>query len=400
MMRKAFALLLAALVLSSGCLGVIQKCSGANSPRGPGGCCPGTYYDDATGLCKERVNWYTPTLLALLISFFIAILMFMLAFGFNMPPLLAWAKNEMYQVLATAVFVGAMFVIISVVDQLFIPLFYLPSYVGAGGQGMGANDAYQTAYLYLHIGRYIIGVLYMTFSGMNIALGMISSSSVSLAPLRVGITIQPGVAMRPLLDALAIALNGQGAALALNQGQIIFLDFIQRTLMPIFLPIGILLRTFPFTRSAGGALIAIAIGFYLVWPLTYVMALEFIKAHNARVYCFSVPLPPGCTASDVFTRLTQPMVDYFRNMASQIMNPELFSYLGEMFFLLFLVPTGKIVPFIVATLFMLLHLFVYTIVVLGFAVPAIQLLITFTFIRALANLMGADVNLQALSKIV
>lgn len=400
-MMRAWALALVGLILLSGCLGTIQRCTGAGAPPGPGGCCPGTYLTE-TGTCETRVNWYGPTMIALLLSSFVVAVMFMLAFGFGMPSLLVWAKNELYQLVATAIFVGAMFVIISFIDQVFVPLFYLPWYLErvSAGLTVSANDAFQVAEQFLAIAQRIVIVFYIIFNGMNIAFGVLASSTVSIAPMRVGITIQPGVALRPILDALAIVLNGQGLALASIIGQQVFLKFVRDTMMPIFLPVGILLRTFPFTRSAGGALIAIAVGFYVVWPLTYIMSFEFLKAHMARAYCFGAPLPPSCTALYVAERITEPMREHLVNAVSTLLNPSGFVYLGEVFFLLFLLPTGKLIPALTVILIMLIGYFVYMTVVLGFVMPALQLLITFTAIRGLANILGADVNLQALSKIV
>jgi hypothetical protein len=53
--------------------------------------------------------------------------------------------------------------------------------------------------------------------------------------------------------------------------QISFLRFIETSMFTVFLPIGILLRAFPPTRGAGAVLIAIAIGFYVVFPMAYTL---------------------------------------------------------------------------------------------------------------------------------
>jgi hypothetical protein len=53
--------------------------------------------------------------------------------------------------------------------------------------------------------------------------------------------------------------------------QLWLLRFIQTTLFPSLLALGIILRTFFFTRKVGGLLIAIALSLYTVYPLMYVM---------------------------------------------------------------------------------------------------------------------------------
>jgi len=53
--------------------------------------------------------------------------------------------------------------------------------------------------------------------------------------------------------------------------QIAIMKFVETSMFTIFLPIGIILRAFPPTRGAGAVMIALAIGFYIVYPFTYTM---------------------------------------------------------------------------------------------------------------------------------
>lgn len=53
--------------------------------------------------------------------------------------------------------------------------------------------------------------------------------------------------------------------------QLAIMRFVESSMFTVFLPIGIILRAFPPTRGAGAVLIAIAIGMYIVYPLTYTL---------------------------------------------------------------------------------------------------------------------------------
>jgi len=53
--------------------------------------------------------------------------------------------------------------------------------------------------------------------------------------------------------------------------QLALLKFIETSMFTVFLPIGIILRSFPPTRGAGAVLIAISIGLYVVFPMTYLI---------------------------------------------------------------------------------------------------------------------------------
>jgi len=64
-----------------------------------------------------------------------------------------------------------------------------------------------------------------------------------------------------LATTMLIALNAQGFLLL----------YIKNNMLTIFLPVGLLLRSFHFTRSAGALFIAIAIGFYFIFPIVYLL---------------------------------------------------------------------------------------------------------------------------------
>ncbi len=61
--------------------------------------------------------------------------------------------------------------------------------------------------------------------------------------------------------------------------QSMLLGFIYWVAIPVMLPVGIVLRTFYFTRKLGGAIIAITIGGFLILPLTYVFSATLMDAY-------------------------------------------------------------------------------------------------------------------------
>lgn len=54
--------------------------------------------------------------------------------------------------------------------------------------------------------------------------------------------------------------------------QLAILSILNATMYPLFLPAGVLLRFFPPTREAGTFLITMAIGFQVIFPMTYVLS--------------------------------------------------------------------------------------------------------------------------------
>ncbi len=52
---------------------------------------------------------------------------------------------------------------------------------------------------------------------------------------------------------------------------IITADYVKNNMLSFFLPIGLLLRSFFFTRGVGAFLIALALGFYYIYPVVYII---------------------------------------------------------------------------------------------------------------------------------
>lgn len=70
------------------------------------------------------------------------------------------------------------------------------------------------------------------------------------------------------LDMLAMTIMPFSASMIV---QILFLDFIQKYFLALLLPAGFLLKVTPITRDAGAFLISLALAFYFILPMFYVM---------------------------------------------------------------------------------------------------------------------------------
>lgn len=70
------------------------------------------------------------------------------------------------------------------------------------------------------------------------------------------------------LDMLAMTIMPFSASMIV---QILFLDFIQKYFLAILLPAGFLMKVTPLTRDGGAFLISLALSFYFILPMFYVM---------------------------------------------------------------------------------------------------------------------------------
>jgi len=95
---------------------------------------------------------------------------------------------------------------------------------------------------------------------------LLSSTSVSVSPNYFGFSFTPFIGLTVINQIIKMIMEFTGIIIGLFIGLSIFLAIIYG-LFPIFLYIGIVLRTIPWTRAAGGAFLGLFIGFYILLPL-------------------------------------------------------------------------------------------------------------------------------------
>lgn len=316
-------------------------------------------------------NWQTLSVLALFISFFIVVLAYMVSIIIGSSDLKKWAKSEMLQVAASAALVLGLIIFVnillanasSIVVAIASPaVMTVPpgltdptdtlTYIEAPS-GAQLSSPFILAHYYLNVQINCAKKYYRTIFWTNLV----------LEPIEKGVLPTGGME-----EVSGWAVSGIAGMLHWIEHQLTFVliaDYFQRHLLlfiednmfTIILPIGILLRVFPYTRGAGGVVIAVAIGTFLVFPVMYAVLLSL--------------LPPSfCSSSSV------DVVRYEANDPVAIA-------LSTMF-LSTQVP--DVVSFINGILLDIHMIFIST-----FVFPVINLMITLTFIRSTMQFLGADV---------
>lgn len=132
-----------------------------------------------------------------------------------------------------------------------------------------------------HIGSYASLII------LTSVIGDISSFQVNLHPNGAGVGFTPFFGVTPLLQALYFIINLSYGVVGIEIGVIFFLALLYY-LLPIFLFAGLLFRSFPWTRAAGGTLLALFIGFYLFFPaLVYPFTTVTPATLHLASYCGS-----------------------------------------------------------------------------------------------------------------
>lgn len=106
-----------------------------------------------------------------------------------------------------------------------------------------------------------------------------ASTTIYAKPLSMGLITSPGAGSAgPIKSMLYQMNNAMAVAFIVNHAQINLLEFAMYGFVNFFFPIGIVLRSFTPTRRLGGSLIAIGLGFLLVYPILTVASAYIMYA--------------------------------------------------------------------------------------------------------------------------
>lgn len=199
-------------------------------------------------------------------------------------------RDELYQSVINGVMVGALFaalvpggIISSLVNSL------APSGVQCSGV-MSANYAicfasnFLTGLTPVNVAGHIYPTLMDSTLGLLLPSAAIYGAVSFIASIKVTavmVSFGFGTLLQPVVGMLRYVIEALSFTLASLEIQGVLLYFIAATSLSALLPIGLILRSFYFTRRLGGAIIAITIALFVVFPLTYVMDAQLVSAYSA-----------------------------------------------------------------------------------------------------------------------
>lgn len=290
----------------------------------------------------------------------IATLVYMLGIALGMMNLKMWAKAEFTNVLAMVLLVSVLIVSINAAWELSLSItstVYNLSEMNAGGAGGAQVDQFWLAKNYINESLKCERAVYRTAFLLNMWYEPFEKITSDVSGPE-----GTGGGLFGIMSGFLHYITGNITYLILFQYiQYRFLDLVQVMMMPLFLPIGIVLRTFPATRGAGGLMMAVALGFYFVFPMSYVFI--YASAPTSGSLCLEIEqaqVPPNnsCYANVADIYVQRGMLK--SNQPQLEGTVELLTNTYASFFF---------------------HALFY---------PLVSLIVTFTFIRQASSLLGAD----------
>lgn len=311
---------------------------------------------------EERLHfdtWAPIFIVTLAIMLGLATLVYMVGIALGMQNVKMWAKSEFANIVAMLLLVLVLVAALNVSWDLSTKITKV-AYVSSGAPApAGTIDQFGLARAYLNqsikcereVYKWVfrINAIYETFEKYSIDVSGPEGHSGSIYGVATGFYHY---------------ITGNLTYLIVFQFvQLRFLDFIQVTMMTLFLPIGIVLRTFAPTRGAGGLMIAIAIGFYFVFPMTYVFIYASAPTMDSACLKIEESQIPLLEEDACYTNLSDIYVQRAKFKAEEKGITSLVESI-----------TTTVAGF-------LFHAIFY---------PLIALIVTFTFVRQVGALLGAD----------
>ncbi|MBI4361240.1 hypothetical protein HY572_05715 [Candidatus Micrarchaeota archaeon] len=202
-------------------------------------------------------GWQPVAVSAVTLSLLVVGVLFAFASVFDLRRLRVWARAEFMQVVVSGVLVGGLLAGSLALQSLSTDL--------AGGQ-----EPIVFAGTYLNGVNQNIAQASAQLTVFTLMLAALQDVQVSIAPVGVGISGRPLAGLDAQLGQAKFILSALSFVSLTNLVQIYLLVFIQATMMYYFLPVGVVLRSFSLTRPVGAFMMALAVGLYFVFPLTFV----------------------------------------------------------------------------------------------------------------------------------
>ena len=350
-------------------------------------------------------NWIIVAMISVGVAYLVVAITYMAAKSVNNSEFISWANKELFQVTATLFIVFIIFgtsmiedyVVNSYVDQ---NLEVLRSYgYGSNYQGQPAAIAAAEAYLDM-VNRYVEDRIFastLLYINLQSALTSIQYIKQSFFGGLVTISLEEvrNTLNKPLSDMYGPILSSLFAAWGITVMQTWFLEVVRNFAFTLILPLGIVLRTTPYMRNTGSALIAIAIGFYLVFPLTYLLNYKIVEA----IKC-SQPGPINCKdwandpilSDNVFEKIIET-AGIGGGITGQLFKLNSFNVGALGLFALNMAVAIPIMAYLEKAA-------AFALVVLAIALPIIDVVIAFGITRELAQLLGTDLSLDSFLQII
>jgi hypothetical protein len=218
--------------------------------------------------------WQVIALIMVGVSFGLVAIVYMFGRMFDSDKLKKWAYGELLTTLATLIIIAIFVVFITIISNMVYSLsmemtrINYPAYYVELQKQLSAKGVTEDVIHFLPAQNYVNGVekcvrqLYI----INLCTAHIVEPVGNAQGVKSNTVAIPILLIRNAVRTFALTTTYLSYATYIQKNMLLF---VQQVALTVFLPIGIVLRTFPMSRGAGNLFIALGLGAYFVYPLSY-----------------------------------------------------------------------------------------------------------------------------------
>ncbi len=336
----------------------------------------GNIIDACSSPSDWLASWQVLSALGILVSWFVLSLTYMVGSLLDNVGLMARAKAEVWEIITTTIILASVIVIASAACTF--PASYVNPILGASTDNM-----FKVSENYLFwLGNKTMQV-FADLMDMNNTISVLLSIMGGFNIFGIGLTMQPFAGLQPLMNIMNLFMNGAMICMITAVAQMTVLKFIEAGVLSVLLPAGIVCRSFPFTRQFGGSLIAIALGLYIFYPLMLVVDDAIMGSPSRDPRAGGIGYSGSSNTAAIIASVPFMMVGFFLGGASGAAS--MFSPTLDMVVTYFvnkpIVGLGEVA-------------------LAAFILPAINGVVFVAVVRDLSRILGQEVDVSSLSRIV
>jgi hypothetical protein len=188
-----------------------------------------------------------------------------------------------------------------------------------------------------------------------------------------------GPVLKPIIDVVGTSLQFLSLGMSEWLLHVILLCMIKKYAWSFLIPLGTLMRAFPYTRNGGSALLSLTLALVVLYPVMFLVGYEAYKI------------------------MSYNLVDAQSAVGSFINSSGILTVFGSVLVVMFLM-AGVFMPFFLGgalnLAFELIKSAVFYIVIISVLIPFISIFVTLTAARELSRFFGSDVNYMTFLKIL
>lgn len=349
-------------------------------------------------------DWAALSGAALAVSAIILAFIYAWSALFRNQALEAYVRQELYEMLVSGILVVVIIAMVGAMSNLTLGGFLPDKLLPGGGDATTKVDSTTSVYsatakYYARVTSDMESWLNLNYL-MNILVDQMASVTPYARPLGVGLVASPMAGFAsPIKQVLYNMTVGLSVAYIINVAQLYVYVFALQAFMKYYLPMGIFFRCFTPTRRLGGTLIGVGVAFLFVFPAlsTITYSMLYNKA-GGPMLTFSEMLSYYISDKGSFA-------DFITNFFSSSFTTTGSGTLGigdlvtGTFNLI-----GGLLQGVMGTTFLILLVFPISIVslafVLGFVVPAFNVIVFTEAAKTLAKSFGEEVDISALTRLI